>query len=196
MLSLVQRIQDSWDDCQRCVLSRMGRRNVVIGEGPVPANLMLIGEGPGSSEDKAGRPFVGESGQLMRQLALDVGVDLGLAYISNLVACRPPNNRVPMPDEIENCKPRLDALVAVVNPKVVVLVGGTVLMAILGKSGITRHRGKWVESSWTWKGQSRIIPTMPVLHPAGLLPGRLRSDKDLELLQSDLLAAWTKAQAL
>lgn len=190
---LVDRIRDNWSDCQRCVLARMGRRNVVIGEGPTPANLMIIGEAPGADEDKTGRPFVGESGQLMRKLASDVGVDLNKAYISNLCACRPPSNRVPMPDEIENCRPRLDALVGVVTPKVIVLAGGTAMMAILGKSGVKRHRGRWFESAWTWKGQIRTIPTMPIAHPAGLLPGRRDSDGDLELFQGDLLAAWTKA---
>lgn len=189
---MLERICSRWSGCKQCVL-HLARTTVVVGEGAAPAKLMMIGEGPGAEEDRTGRPFVGPAGQLLRNSAVKAGIDMAQTYITNIVACRPPENRTPMPDEIEECKPRLDALVAVVQPRAILLLGGTALTVIMAKSGITKHRGKWAETRWLWRGVWTQIPTTATFHPAGLLPGRLRSPEDMALFMADLGAAAERA---
>lgn len=187
------RIEQAWEDCQRCVLSRCGRNGIVMGVGPDDANLMMIGEAPGEQEDLHLEPFVGPAGMVLRRAADEVGIDTREVYITNLVACRPPDNRVPMFDEIAACRDRLEQLVAAIEPIVILVLGSTPLTPITGKQGITRNRGKWVDSRWSWKGKTRLIPTMPTFHPAGLLPGRIKDPRDLELFKLDIRLAYDRA---
>lgn len=186
----MQRLTETWQACRRCTL-HTGRTKVVIGSGPVPARVMLIGEGPGADEDASGLPFQGRAGQKLRELADIAGVDLDSAYITNIVACRPPQNRVPMFDEIEACRPRLDGLFRVVQPAVIILVGGTAMTSLTGEQGITRKRGKWLEVLWTWKGAKNTIPAIPTWHPSGLLRS---PDKEHEAqLIADLVEGFGRA---
>lgn len=176
-------IADRWIDCDRCVLAPL-RTNVVVGQGKIRAPLFFIGEAPGETEDEKGIPFVGASGKLLRAETREAGIRLEDVYITNLIGCRPPDNRTPMPDEIHACRPRLDALVHVVRPKAILLLGSTALEAISGKKGITRSRGQWFMTKWMWRKVPREIPTLATFHPAAIL----RDRSNLEALRSDLRA--------
>ena len=148
-------------DCRRCGLCET-RTNVVFGEGDPHAQLMFIGEGPGFDEDRLGRPFVGKAGQLLDKMITAMQFTREGVYICNIVKCRPPGNRVPMPEEAEACLPYLKAQIALVSPQVIVLLGATAAHYLLGRQeGITRLRGRWLD----YDG----IPVMPTYHPAFLL---------------------------
>ena len=108
--------------CTRCLLHG-GRTNVVPGEGQSDADIMFIGEAPGFHEDQQARPFVGAAGQFLEELLESIGLTRGEVFITNVVKCRPPGNRDPLPEEIEACKPFLDQQVALLQPKFVVTLG-------------------------------------------------------------------------
>ena len=108
--------------CQKCALAA-GRNKAVPGEGPVNADLLLIGEGPGFNEDQQGRPFVGASGQFLNELLLEAGYKREEVFIANVVKCRPPGNRDPAPEEIAACAPYLERQIELINPKVIVTLG-------------------------------------------------------------------------
>lgn len=150
--------------CTRCALAG-GRTNVVFGMGDPTSDLMFIGEGPGAEEDKQGLPFVGRSGQLLDRL---MGEELGLTrdrvYIANVVKCRPPDNRDPLPDEIAACRPYLEAQLELIAPKVVVTLGKFAGQLLLGsKEGITRLRGH------SYPFATGVL--VPTVHPAYVLRG-------------------------
>jgi uracil-DNA glycosylase family 4 len=159
--------------CTRCGLSST-RTNAVPGTGPCPADIMIVGEAPGFNEDMQGRPFVGQAGKLLDTLLAGIGLDRGDVYITNVLKCRPPQNRDPMPNEAEACAPYLDWQLKLVQPKVVVVLGRHALERLLpGHGPISRVRGLMVERQGT-----RYVP---VYHPAaalhnGSLLGDLRSD--------------------
>lgn len=147
--------------CQKCRLCEE-RTHVVPGEGNPRADLMFIGEGPGRDEDLLGRPFVGPAGQLLEKMINAIDMTRNDVYIANVVKCRPPRNRNPAPDEVAACIPYLRMQTALIRPKVIVLLGGSALKAVLGvESGITRNRGHWIERKGVW--------FMPTFHPAALL---------------------------
>lgn len=147
-------------NCRSCPLCAK-RTNVVFGEGNEKTELMFIGEGPGMDEDQQGRPFVGVAGQLLTKMIIAMQFRREDVYIANVVKCRPPNNRVPLPEEANACLPYLRRQINLIQPKVIVLLGATPLQYILGKTGIIRSRGKWDE----YQG----IKVMPTFHPAYLL---------------------------
>lgn len=159
---------ENWDelkekikDCKKCKLCN-GRYQVVLAEGNENADVMFIGEGPGADEDRQGKPFVGKAGQLMNKAFQALEISREKIYITNIVKCRPPNNRVPEQEEAKACMDYLRSQVILVNPKIIVLMGSTALKNILGDEyGITAARGKWFEK----KG----IIYMPTWHPAALL---------------------------
>ncbi|MCP4176761.1 MAG: uracil-DNA glycosylase [bacterium] len=147
-------------NCDRCNLSS-SRTKIVFGEGSVEAELMLIGEGPGKDEDEQGRPFVGKSGQLLTKMLKAMGYDRSEVFITNIVKCRPPQNRNPHPDEASFCLPFLLRQIDIIKPKVIILLGAVPLKHLLNKTGITRIHGEWHE----FHG----IKTLPTFHPAFLL---------------------------
>ena len=159
---------DNWEEleksivnCQKCKLCQ-NRNHIVFGEGNKEADLMLVGEGPGADEDMQGLPFVGKAGQLMNKAFQGLALNRKEVYITNIVKCRPPSNRVPEADEATACLDYLRNQVMLVKPKIIVLMGSTALKNVLGKEyGITSARGKWIEQ----KG----IRYMPTWHPAALL---------------------------
>lgn len=165
-------IRDHLGDCRRCKLHE-GRQNIVFGEGNPNATIMFVGEGPGEDEDKTGRPFVGRAGQLLtRWIELGMGISRSDVYIGNIVKCRPPANRVPEPDEVNACIGFIEAQIEAIRPKVLVLLGRTPLMNLLGvKEGITKVHGVWFE----WRG----IPTMALFHPSYCLRPPLEEKKKL-----------------
>lgn len=166
--------------CNKCGLSK-GRTNVVFGYGNKNADIMFVGEGPGADEDREGIPFIGKAGKLMNQAFIGLGISRNLVYISNIVKCRPPNNRTPLKEEAVACLDYLRNQVIIIKPKIIVLLGSTALKNILGDEyGITASRGKWIEK----KG----IKYMPTFHPAALLRDENKKIdfwKDLELVKQE-----------
>ncbi|KPU43729.1 uracil DNA glycosylase superfamily protein [Oxobacter pfennigii] len=147
--------------CHKCELSN-GRTNVVFGEGNLKARVMFIGEGPGHDEDMQGRPFVGKAGQLLTKMIEAIDLKREDVYIANIVKCRPPNNRVPLPEEAEACLPYLRNQVAIIRPSILVCLGSTAARYVIDREmRITRDRGKWID-----RGKFSIIGTY---HPAALL---------------------------
>ena len=152
-------------ECTRCALSG-GRTNVVFGTGNPTADLMFVGEGPGAEEDRQGLPFVGRSGKLLDDLLVqEIGLDRSEVYIANVVKCRPPDNRDPLPEEIATCRPYLQRQVELVAPRVLVTMGNFATKVLLDtKEGITRLRGR----RYAWGDGVVLVPTY---HPAALLRG-------------------------
>ncbi len=161
--------------CVACGLSE-GRSTVVFGSGDPAADLMFVGEGPGAEEDRQGLPFVGRSGHLLdRLIAEELGMDRSGCYITNVVKCRPPDNRDPRPGEISACNPWLEGQLEAIDPRVVVTLGNFASRLLLGTgTGITRLRGRAYPF-----GPRQLVPTF---HPAAALRGgadvlaRMRSD--------------------
>lgn len=109
-------------NCQRCVLSQ-ARKRAVPGEGPEDSEIVFIGEGPGFHEDQQGRPFVGAAGQFLEELLESIGLKRDDVYICNVIKCRPPGNRDPLPEEIETCKPYLERQIQLISPRMIVTLG-------------------------------------------------------------------------
>ena len=152
--------------CPLCKLSR-SRKNAVPGEGQLSAKIMVIGEAPGRSEDEKGRPFVGAAGRILDELLKKAGIERSEVFITNIVKCRPPNNRVPKEDELTACRPYLDRQIALIKPKVICILGRTAYSSLLGGSSITANRGKIVERA----GQKYFLTFHPaaVIYNKGLL---------------------------
>jgi uracil-DNA glycosylase len=152
--------------CPLCKLSR-SRKNAVPGEGQLSAKIMFIGEAPGRSEDEKGRPFVGAAGRILDELLKKAGIERSEVFITNIVKCRPPNNRVPKEDELTACRPYLDRQIALIKPKVICILGRTAYSSLLGGSSITANRGKIVERA----GQKYFLTFHPaaVIYNKGLL---------------------------
>src|SRR5665647_1390309 len=148
--------------CSNCSL-RAGCQQVVFGVGNVNAQIMWIGEGPGADEDRLGEPFVGRAGQLLDKILATGGFSRQEnVYITNVVKCRPPQNRNPLPEEVQVCLPILREEFKRIHPKIIVLLGAVALHAILDpQAGITKSRGQWIEKQGIW-----FIATY---HPAALL---------------------------
>lgn len=148
--------------CQRCKLHTLGRKQVVFGVGNPDADLMFVGEAPGADEDEQGEPFVGRAGQLLTKIIEAIGLTRGDVYIANIIKCRPPGNRNPEPDEVEQCEPFLFRQVETVKPKVIVALGKFAAQSLLRTTDpITRLRGR----SFNYRGATLI----PTFHPAYLL---------------------------
>jgi len=163
--------------CTRCRLSQ-GRTQVVFGVGNPAAEVMFIGEGPGYHEDKQGEPFVGAAGQLLTRLLGEIGLGREDVYITNVVRCRPPGNRDPLPDEIEACRRYLDGTVDNVRPRVVVTLGNFASRVILDRPlSISKVRGQ----RFTVDGRT-VIPTF---HPAAVLHGGGEAGSQMAALRSD-----------
>ncbi len=152
--------------CPLCKLART-RKNAVPGEGQLSAKIMFIGEAPGSSEDEKGRPFVGAAGRILDDLLEKAGIERSQVFITNIVKCRPPNNRVPKEDELTACRPYLDRQIALIKPKVICILGKTAYSSLFGGSSITANRGKILARA----GQKYFLTFHPaaVIYNKGLL---------------------------
>jgi uracil-DNA glycosylase family 4 len=151
--------------CTRCRLAE-GRTQVVFGNGDSNADLMFVGEAPGFHEDQQGVPFVGQAGKLLDQLLAGIGLTRDLVFVANVLKCRPPGNRDPMPDEIEACESHLFRQVELIQPKVVATLGNFSTKLLSGKQlGITRVHGQ--EQQVTLGGRSVLL--YPLYHPAAAL---------------------------
>lgn len=157
----LQELGHSLKDCQRCRLSS-GRTQVVFGTGNPNASIMFVGEAPGFYEDKQGIPFVGAAGKLLNELLDSAGLSRTDIYIANVIKCRPPDNRDPLPDEVETCKPFLFQQIETIKPKVVCTLGNFAMQTLLGKKvGIMKMRGQ------VFQVQDFFV--FPLLHPAAAL---------------------------
>jgi uracil-DNA glycosylase family 4 len=153
-------------DCTLCPLATQGRLQVVFGTGDEHAELMFVGEGPGAQEDIQGEPFVGRAGKLLTQLIEGIGLTRESVYIANVVKCRPPGNRDPLPLEIATCAPWLDRQLQLIEPKLVVTLGNFATKLLLQtKEGITKLRGR--EFEFDRAGVHAIV--VPTLHPSAVL---------------------------
>ena len=149
-------------DCVRCKLHGMGRTQIVFGVGNPNADLMFVGEAPGADEDIQGEPFVGRAGQLLTKIIEAIGMRREDVYIANVLKCRPPGNRNPEPDEVEQCEPFLLRQIDQIKPKVIVALGKFAAQCLLKTNDpITRLRGR------EYKYRDAIL--MPTYHPAYLL---------------------------
>jgi len=176
-------------DCRQCALSKT-RTSVVFGRGNPNTKIFIIGEGPGHNEDMEGLAFVGRAGKLLDAAFQSVGIDTNRdCFISNIVKCRPPNNRKPQKEEIESCSTWLDQQINLINPKIIVLAGSTAVESYLNiKEPISKIRGKWIERD------GRKV--MPIFHPSYLLrnPSKEKGKpkwltwRDLKLVKTELEA--------
>ena len=146
--------------CTLCTLSET-RTNAVPGEGSPTADIMFIGEGPGYYEDRDARPFVGPAGKFLEELLASIGLTRQAVYITNMVKCRPPNNRDPLPGEIEACQPYLDKQMELISPKVVATLGRYSFSKFFPGESISKARGK----PRSWRGRT----VYPMYHPAAAL---------------------------
>lgn len=177
-------LEELTQGCKGCTLFE-GRMNVVFGDGSPDAGVLIIGEAPGKNEDLQGRPFVGAAGQLLNQMLERIGLEREDIYIANILKCRPPRNRDPLPAEIEACTPWLRAQIKAVHPTILVTMGNFSTKFVLQtKTGITQLRGKIHVT-----GPFRVIPTF---HPAAAIYdrnkiGAIEQDFDLlrQLLDAD-----------
>ncbi len=179
--------------CRKCEIGAQ-RRNNVYGEGDPCASLMVIGEGPGETEDLLGRPFVGRAGQLLDKMLAAIGFAREDVYICNTVKCRPtvpgprgPKNRAPDPLEMANCRPFLDEQIDIIRPRIILALGAPAAKSFLGRDfQITKMRGRWYEGP-------AGIPLMVTFHPAYVLRqtgGELTAVK--RMVWADLKAVRTK----
>jgi uracil-DNA glycosylase len=153
---------DIGPDCSRCKLHTLGRKQVVFGVGNPNADLMFVGEAPGADEDIQGEPFVGRAGQLLTKIIEAINLRREDVYIANVIKCRPPQNRNPEPDEVEQCEPFLFRQIDVIKPKVIVALGKFAAQSLLKTTEpITRIRGR------EYRYRDAIL--MPTYHPAYLL---------------------------
>lgn len=150
--------------CHQCTLCRR-RRKVVFGAGHPNAELMLIGEGPGAEEDRRGLPFVGAAGELLTRILQAIELEREQVYIANVVKCRPPRNRDPLPDEVAACRPFLERQIDLVRPRVIVTLGRVAAQCLLDRTdSLGRMRGRWYDV--------RGVATRVTYHPAALLRNR------------------------
>jgi len=167
--------------CRRCPLCS-GRTNVVFGVGNPRARLMFVGEGPGAEEDRQGEPFVGAAGRLLTKWIERIGIVRQDVYIANIVKCRPPGNRAPLPEEAAACLPYLRRQIRAIRPEIICTLGGVALNHLLGNNDrITRARGNWRDLDG--------IPVLPTYHPAYILRNATREHEvvaDFDLLAQRL----------
>lgn len=166
-------LYDKYKDCVRCPLGTT-RTKFVFGQGDPNAELLFIGEAPGFEEDQQGLPFVGAAGQLLTKIIIAMKLTRETVYIANCLKCRPPNNRPPLPDEIDRCNPILKAQIEIIRPKVICALGKFAAQSLLGSTEpISRLRGRFHDHGG--------VKLMPTFHPAYLL----RNPGDKKLVWQD-----------
>ena len=159
--------------CHRCDIARL-RTKVVPGEGAENAEIMFIGEAPGFNEDQQGRPFVGQAGQFLDQLLLSIGLNRQKVYIANVIKCRPPENRDPLPTEIQNCAGWLDSQISIIKPKIIVTLGRYSMAKYFPGKTISKIHGTAIKKD--------DIVYFAMYHPAAALhQGGLRKEIELDM---------------
>ena len=190
----LQIIREDLGDCTRCRLHQQGRKQIVFGVGNPKTDLMFIGEAPGADEDQQGEPFVGRAGQLLNNMIKAMGLERDEVYISNIIKCRPPNNRMPERDECDTCSPFLMRQIAVIKPKVIVALGAVAAKSLLAiNDSMSNLRGSWYDfrpagvrsQDPDWTGAKLAV----TYHPAFLLRDprqKKEAWKDLQRVMKEL----------
>jgi DNA polymerase len=172
----IEKIQAEVINCISCDLCK-SRTNAVPGDGDSKASIMFIGEAPGRNEDEKGRPFVGMAGKILDETLTKAGVIRSRVYITNVVKCRPPGNRVPTEEERRICKNYLEREISIISPKIICILGRTAYQSLLGGNSILGNRGKFIQKD------NRLY--FLTVHPAAIIyNNRLRKvlEKDMETL--------------
>ena len=182
----LEKIAAEIKECKDCKLC-LARKNTVPGEGVTQPLVMVIGEGPGADEDKTGRPFVGKAGQLLDKMLESINLSRkSNCFIANIVKCRPPDNRDPYPEEAAACLKYLKRQIAILNPKIILLVGNTASQNLLDiKASVGKIRGKFME----YNTDNTSIPLLITYHPSALLHNtdyKRPAWEDLKLLRSKI----------
>lgn len=187
---LLDKATDLWSKCKRCEL-HLTRTKIVHWRGSPKADIAIVGEAPGADEDEQGTPFVGKAGQALDDLLMEAGLDPSTdVFICNILACRPPNNREPLPDEISACKPRLQALLWLVKPKVILLAGGTAARVMAGVRSVGQWRGEQVATEiLEWKGTWNTLPAVVTYHPSYWIRNGRNKELGLKMLKDITYAA-------
>ena len=159
-MSELSQLADQIRVCKRCDLAK-GRTNAVPGDGPENAEIMMIGEGPGFHEDRQGKPFVGAAGNLLDELLKDINLDRSKIFITNVVKCRPPQNRDPLPDEMEACKSYLDRQIELLKPKIIITISRFAMARWFPDKKIGEIHGK--------PKKFGNLVVLPMYHPAAAL---------------------------
>lgn len=161
--------------CVKCPILIKSRTQVVPGVGAEDARIMFVGEGPGVNEDKQGEPFVGAAGAFLNELLAGVGLKRGQVFIANVIKCRPPENREPLPYEIQNCRPWLDAQIAIIKPRIIVTLGRFAMDAFLPGKSISKVHGQAFRQG--------NITYFSMYHPAAAL----YQQSQREVIKNDIL---------
>ena len=169
----LEQVRNQVISCTKCELCKT-RNNSVPGKGNYNSEIIFIGEAPGRSEDKAGEPFVGAAGKKLSDALEYAGISRDSIYITNVVKCRPPSNRIPTQEEKESCKKYLELEISLIKPKVICIMGNTAYQSILGGSNITKERGKFVRED----GKIYFL----TIHPAAVI----YNQKLLDSLKNDI----------
>ncbi|MBN1521745.1 MAG: uracil-DNA glycosylase [Candidatus Aureabacteria bacterium] len=179
--SLLQEMEKKVALCTRCQLFST-RKNTVFGEGSPDASLVFVGEAPGADEDLQGRPFVGRAGQLLTKIIRAIGFERSDVYICNILKCRPPENRTPLPSEIIECREYILSQLDIIKPKVICTLGSVASQALLNTTeGITKLRGRFYDFCGA--------KLMPTYHPAFLLRNESRKREtwaDMKMIKKEL----------
>jgi DNA polymerase len=172
----IEKIHEEVINCKSCDLCK-SRTNAVPGDGDSKASIMFIGEAPGRNEDEKGRPFVGMAGKILDETLTKVGVIRSRVYITNVVKCRPPGNRIPTEEERRTCKNYLEREISIISPKIICILGRTAYQSLLGGSSILGNRGKFIQKD------NRLY--FLTVHPAAIIyNNKLRKvlEEDMETL--------------
>lgn len=172
-ISSLEQVRNQVVSCTKCDLCKT-RNNSVPGKGNHNSEVIFVGEAPGRSEDKIGEPFVGPAGKKLSDALEYAGISRESVYITNVVKCRPPNNRVPSQAEKESCRNYLESEIALIKPKVICIMGNTAYQSILGGKNITKERGKFVKKD----GKLYFL----TVHPAAII----YNQKLMESLKNDM----------
>ena len=183
----MEELREMVEKFEGCAL-KLTANKTVFGGGNPKAKIMIVGEAPGADEDRIGLPFVGRSGQLLDKMLKAVNVDRTSCYITNVLPWRPPGNRTPTDGEIAVCLPFLKRQIELINPEVIVVLGGSAANALLdNEEPISRLRGKWLEYR---KSDGKTVPVLASFHPAYLLRNAAQKAKawtDLLRMQQKIM---------
>lgn len=168
---VLKQMQEEWSYCSKCKILTECRRKVVFGYGNPSADIMFVGEAPGEEEDKVGEPFVGRSGQLLMSFIKSLNLTREDFYFTNIVMCRPPENRDPTKEEKLNCLRRLEQEIYIVDPMMIVPVGKNAKEALMGGRGLAMHKARGKIGTVVIQGQQMPVTydAMPIFHPAFIL---------------------------
>ncbi len=178
-IETLEALRQECENFNKCELKKTAM-NIVFSDGNPQAEIMIIGEAPGSEEDRQGKPFVGEAGKLLNKMLASIGIDRQNSYITNIIPWRPPGNRTPTTEEIDMFEPIIKQHIKIIKPKIIITLGGTAAKTLTGNDdGILKQRGRWHD----YNNGGEEIPLLPMLHPAYLM----RMPQQKKLAWKDLL---------